>query len=125
MLGWNGEKKAWAWRWSARAWMVHVALELLRLGKEYQDLGEKHIPRVESTEVEGEKGTALVPTEEEQHVARRRERFYKELTVNAAYAPMTVHYSFDQMLLLGEGALGLLGCIVGWSSIGRAWRESA
>lgn len=111
--------------------MVHVALELLRLGKDYRDFGERHVSRVETTEVEGEKGTDIEETalalanEEEQHAARRREKFYNDLTVNVAYAPMTVHYSFDQMGLLGEGALGLLGCIVGWSSIGRAWRESA
>lgn len=74
---------------------------------------------------EGEKGEVVVREKEGEVVAReRRKKWMRELGVNAAYAPMTVHYSLKNGPL-GEGSLAALGMVVGWLTFGKAWRESA
>lgn len=120
--------------------MVHVVLELVRLGHRFGELsGEDWMrrrrnslrKRVEEGEVEapegfeGEMGKGEVEVGEEKRVAEEEWRkFSEDLGVNAAYAPMTVHYSFEKGFL-GEGNLGVLGCVVGWLTFGKAWKESA
>ncbi|KAL9104858.1 MAG: hypothetical protein Q9163_000244 [Psora crenata] len=87
-------------------------------------------------EQEGELKVALNPEgelelrrqkAEEQQQQQQQEwwgRWKKDLNVNAAYAPMTVHYSREQGLL-SESAIGVLGVVVAWWSFGDAWRASA
>lgn len=151
VLGWKKERSARAWVWSSRAWMVHVGLELVRLGYEWrqmkgQDWGRERRremreegalagkdegglgkEREEKAMALGEEKGELELREEKVEDEEVREKWVKwqrELGVNAAYAPMTVHYSFEGGPL-GEGSLGALGVVVGCLSIGRAWRNSA
>ena len=123
ILGWDKKRVAKAWVWSGRAWMVHVALELARLAYEIQQFASKGSGKVagETGEIEG-KGELELRDEKVQ--VQRWERWRTELGVNAAYAPMTVHYSLENGPL-GEGTIGALGVLVGWLTFGKAWRECA
>lgn len=58
--------------------------------------------------------------------AREREegRWWREIVVNLAYAPMTVHWSLEGGLL-SEAQVGMLGVVVGCVGIGEAWRGCA
>ena len=51
-------------------------------------------------------------------------KWYREVGVKVAYAPMTVHYSVENGIL-GEGVIAGLGTVVGALSIGQAWKETA
>ena len=138
VLAWKKERIAKAWIWSGRAWCAYVALELARLGYELVELqGQNH----------GEKGEKAMELEksslaEEEEIVEKGElelrmdkakdkgqkerwdKWYREVGVNVAYAPMTVHYSLENGIL-GEGAIGGLGAVVGALSIGQAWKETA
>ncbi len=137
IIGWDKKTVARAWVWSSRAWMAHVALEITRLGYEWRQLkGEEYGRKnkgvrneqkaADEGEVVEEKGELELRVEmvEEERVRERWGRWLRELGVNTAYAPMTVHYSLEEGPL-GEGSLGALGVVVGWLSIGRAWKASA
>ena len=138
VLGWKKERIARAWIWSGRAWCAYVALELARLGYEWRELrGQQagrrrksmEMEKSQLTEKEGEvveKGDLELRMDkvEDEGLKERYGRWYREVGVNVAYAPMTVHYSLEDGIL-GEGALGGLGVVVGALSIGQAWNETA
>ena len=135
VLGWKKERIAKAWIWSGRAWCAYVALELARLGYEWgelkgQDLGRQ---RRKSGELQGadnegetvEKGELELRMDkvEDDGLKERWGKWYREVGVNVAYAPMTVHYSLENGIL-SDGAIGGLGAVVGALSIGQAWKET-
>lgn len=140
VLGWKKERVARGWVWSGRAWCAYVALELARLGYEWRELKGREGARRErgsvgllekspSAEEEGEvvgKGELELRMDEveDESVRERWGKWYKEVGVNVAYAPMTVHYSLEDGIL-GEGVIGGLGAVVGALSIGQAWKEAA
>lgn len=136
VLGWKKEKIASAWIWSGRAWCAYVALELARLGYEWgelkgQDSGRQRRKSMELTrrDSEGErveKGELELRMDkvEDEGLKARWGKWYREVGVNVAYAPMTIHYSLENGIL-GEGAIGGLGAVVGALSIGQAWKETA
>ncbi|PNS19243.1 hypothetical protein CAC42_2420 [Sphaceloma murrayae] len=97
------------WLWSCRAWTVHTALEVVRLLRTRQltGIGEK--------EASGEVGGKRV--EEER-------AWWRSWFVNAAYAPMAVHYSVENGLI-GDEVLGMLGVVVGYNTFGHMWAQSA
>ncbi|CAD6589378.1 MAG: hypothetical protein ASARMPREDX12_003752 [Alectoria sarmentosa] len=136
VLGWKKERTARAWMWSGRAWCAYVALELARLGYEWgelkgQDLGRRRRKSVDLRGIDDE-GEAVEKGElelrmdkvEDEGLRERWGKWYREVGVNVAYAPMTVHYSLEDGIL-GEGAIGGLGAVVGALSIEQAWRETA
>ena len=140
VLAWKGERVGKAYKWGARAWMAYVMLEFVRLANEYSDLnreasitpttdkGEKDVAGKEVEVIkDDEKNLAGLQAEEQRVVKRNRWDSWKnKIGVNAAYAPMTVHYSIDAgAWSLSEGGIGALGCVVAWLTMGRAWRESA
>ncbi|KAL2049418.1 hypothetical protein ABVK25_010322 [Lepraria finkii] len=123
ILGWDKKQVAKAWVWSGRAWMVHVALELVRLGYEFSQFKSADTGKVDrKSETIGEKG--VLELRDEKVEARRWERWRTELGVNAASPPITVHYSLVNGPL-GAGTVGALGVVVGWLTFGKAWRECA
>ena len=150
VLGWSKERIARAWMWSSRAWCAYVALELARLGYEVMELRGQDIDRqtrksraleksqsaengelVEKGELD-EKGEVVEKGDlelrmdkvEDEGLKAKREKWYTELGVNAAYAPMTIHYSLENGIL-GDGAIAALGVVVGALSIGQAWKMTA
>ena len=139
VLGWKKDRIARAWIWSGRAWCVYVALELVRLGYEWRELkglevwrGRRKGIEAEKNQLVEEEGEVIEKGElelrmekvEDEGLKERWSKWYKEVCVNMAYAPMTVHYSLENGIL-GEGIIGGLGTVVGALSIGQAWRETA
>ncbi len=86
---------------------------------EKSQLGQKEGEVVEKGELD-----LRMDKVEDEGLKERWGKWYKELVVNVAYAPMTVHYSLENGML-GEGAIGALGAVVGTLSIGQAWKETA
>ena len=138
VLGWSKERIARAWIWSGRAWCAYVALELARLGYEVLELREQDIDRqtrkgraleksqsAEKGEV-AEKGELELRMDkvEDEGLKARWGKWYREVGVSAAYAPMTIHYSLKDGVL-GDGAIAALGVVVGALSIGQAWKMTA
>ncbi len=139
VLAWKKERVAKAWIWSGRAWCAYVALELARLGYELVELQEQNhggkgekVIELEKSSLAEEEGEVVEKGELELRMDKvkdkgqqeRWDKWYREVGVNVAYAPMTVHYSLENGVL-GEGAIGGLGVVVGALSIGRAWKETA
>ena len=111
--------------WSARAWGVYVGLELGRLGWEARKWNQG---RGEGGNDGGRgKGEAELVVKEKETEGKEEgdvdwEKWKREVGVNAAYAPMTVHYSMEGGVL-SEGAIGALGVVVAWLTMGKVWRE--
>ena len=100
--------------WSSRFWMGHVGLEFVRLGREWvlrKQVAERRGGRAEEVEVKMER-------------VRDEARWWREVVVNAAYAPLTVHWSVDGGVV-GEGVVGGLGMVGGWVGMGELWRRTA
>ncbi|MCJ1224321.1 hypothetical protein MMC12_000966 [Toensbergia leucococca] len=125
LVGWSAERCGKWWVWSGRFWMGHVGLEFLRLGRERWLWGRE--------EEVGEKGGKEVWKEvkwkgagrEGKGVAKEVEqRWWRELGVNAAYAPLTLHYSLEGGCVSPnvEGVLGFAAGALGW---GEVWRVTA
>lgn len=73
--------------------------------------------------VVGEGGKEAVG-EKEEKIQRRREseRWWRQVVANAAWAPLTLHWSVEGGVL-GEGAVGALGMVAGGVALGEAWRR--
>lgn len=126
------------WVWSSRAWCLYVGLELGRLGLEFRDMTKREKVVLEKKEEEEEedgsvvelreeKDDALVTFEKDEESKEMGEQWMKwrnDLAVNAAYAPMTVHYSLEDGIL-SEGPIAALGCVVAWCTFGRAWKDAS
>lgn len=96
------------WQLSSRFWATHVALDFIRLW------------RVRSlwTDIDGDEKEAKAAREKEV------ETWWRQLLVDACYAPMTVHYSRSPGILSEAqiGALGMVACMTGFRQI---WRNTA
>ena len=64
--------------------------------------------------------------EKEEKVEDRKinQEWYRSFVVNVAYAPMTLHWSFEQGLL-NEGLIGAFGILAGALGLREAWRQTA
>ncbi|KAF2104415.1 hypothetical protein NA57DRAFT_70622 [Rhizodiscina lignyota] len=112
ILDWTERKQTRWWLWSSRFWAAHVALDLARLGR------QRHLRKREAHERGGE--------EKEGKIERRKEEalWLKEVIVNAAYAPMTIHWSLEEGVI-SESMVGLLGTIAGGVSLRDKWMKTA
>ncbi|KAL5328934.1 hypothetical protein ACEPPN_002443 [Leptodophora sp. 'Broadleaf-Isolate-01'] len=110
VCGWSAEKQNRAWVWSSRFWAVHVLLDFLRLGRERSE--QRKVVKWKGREEEAER-------EEQEFWARWR----RQLVVNLAYAPLTVHWSLENGLV-GEFWVGLLGSVAGLAGLKELWRKS-
>lgn len=132
MLSVGERKRAKWWLWCCRAWAVSVGLEGGRLGREL--IVRRRIEREQkalSDRMRGGKAELVRVTDEEREEkeaklarAREMERWWHEVLVNAAYAPMTLHWSLERGLL-PEGVIGALGMIAGGLGLREAWRNTA
>lgn len=89
--------------------MTHVGLEFARLGYLWS---ERRRARSKGKEKE-----VLGDVEEER--AWRR-----DLVSNAAYAPLTVHWSLDEGIV-GDTWVGVLGTIAGGVDFAQVWKNTA
>ena len=115
VLEWSAERTARTARWSARFWGGFVGLEIARL------LYEAHRrSRRTARERIGDKTVAEAEADERAWSLQWR----KTLLRNAAWAPLTVHWSLEDGLL-SDLAIGALACIPGTLSIRDLWRRTA
>lgn len=140
--GWDGSAgrvgRKRLWLWSSRAWMVHVGLEVARLvrvwglrggkkgrGREGGEEGKGAIVKDEIGDgvvVKDEVGDGVVvKAEEEKNLGE--EKWWRDVLVNAAYAPMTMHWSVEDGVL-AEPWLGALGLVAAGVGFRQAWRET-
>jgi hypothetical protein len=110
VLGWSSERQGRAWVISSRFWMAHVVMDFVRLGRE---LAMRRSSRV------GEKGEVVAQDESEW-----REKWRKEMVVNMAYAPLTLHWSLEKGLV-GEFWVGLLGSVAGFTGLRVLWKNTS
>jgi len=101
VLGFPKKTEGKMWLWSTRMWATHIALEFLRL------------ERVRS--LRKKKGK-----DAEEEVASWR----KSLISNAAYAPLSLHFSVEKGLI-SDTAIGSLGSVAAIVGFRDAWARSA
>jgi hypothetical protein len=112
---WSGARgkarEAKWWVWSCRFWAAYVVLEGVRLGAVWKF----------DSEGDGEK-----EKEKEGKIAKREADrvWWRDVVSNAAYFPMTLHWSVEQGLLSDVG-VGLCGVFAGGANLVDAWRSTA
>ena len=120
--------------WSARAWMGSVGLEMVRLGVEGLEVRRRKIEErgVEEMggkeEGEGEKEVlseveAEVEAEAEAQRKKVEAKWWRDMRVNAAWMPVTVHYSLEEGFL-GQGAVAVLGLVPALTALREVWGAS-
>ena len=111
ILGWSTERQNRAWLVSTRFWMAHVVMDFIRLYHEYS---------VRKDKIKGgEKDDEVVDQAESAWQAKWK----KELVVDLAYAPLTVHWSLEKGLV-GEFWVGLLGSVAGAAGLRALWNNT-
>lgn len=113
------------WLWSCRFWAAYVVLEGVRLGTlaYYQRKEEGHGKEKEKERevlADGEKEGKLLPEQ------RKKENWlwWRDAFSNAAYFPMTLHWSVDGGLMSQVG-VGACGMVAGGANLVDAWRGTA
>ena len=117
ILGWSSEKQNRAWLWSSRFWMAHVGLDFVRLYRVW--MLRKQGATEEEKRTDGPKGDVI--TERGEEVWRKG--WIKEVVVNAAWAPLTLHWSLRQGLM-GDFWVGVLGSVAGVAGLGTLWSKT-
>ena len=90
---------------------MHVVLELVRLWR-IRGLGKG----------EGVKG--------EEKEEQEKRKWWRELCVNAAYFPLTIHWSMPTGEnesgggVMSEFWVGVLGSVAGWIGVRQLWKET-
>jgi hypothetical protein len=108
VLGWSKEKQTRAWVWSSRFWMLHVGLDFVKLWRE---------AKLRSLKGKGKEGVEGL--EESKWKAKWR----REMVVNVAWAPLTLHWSLEEGLV-GDFWVGLLGSVAGLAGFRELWKTS-
>jgi hypothetical protein len=91
------------WLWSSRAWMAAVGLEFVRLARVAQ-LGARQAAGAKTEEARAEEAA----------------QWRRDMLVNLANAPLTVHWSVEGGTL-GETAVGFLGMVAGLVGFRQRW----
>ncbi|RDW88696.1 hypothetical protein BP6252_00728 [Coleophoma cylindrospora] len=112
IMGWDSKKQNRAWEWSSRFWAAHVGLDLGRLCYEWNVRRRRDL-----------KGKEKDEGEVEQNDAAWRAKWRREMVVNLAYAPLTIHWSLEQGLI-GEFWVGLFGSVAGVTALRELWRQA-
>jgi len=117
VLGWSTQKQNKAWVWSSRFWMAHVGLDFVRLYHEYAVRKRHGVGTEEERRTDGGKGDVVTDRGEREWSAKWR----REMVVNLAYAPLTVHWSLEKGLV-GDFWVGLLGSVAGVAGFRELWK---
>lgn len=112
IVGWDTKKQNWAWEWSSRFWAAHVGLDLWRLWHEWSMRRERDLRGKEKD------GAVL-----EQSEIAWRAKWKREMVVNLAFAPLTIHWSLEKGLI-GEFWVGLLGSVAGVTGLRELWKNA-
>ncbi|KAL8765168.1 MAG: hypothetical protein Q9209_007667 [Squamulea sp. 1 TL-2023] len=115
------------WLWCCRAWAVHVFLELAKLYR--QRYLDNPVPKILDAkhQLESKTQNSSDRTRYRRHIAGYSEEnatWWRQLKINLAYAPMTLHYSLEDGLL-SNTMVALCGVLASSWSLGAAWRKTA
>jgi hypothetical protein len=110
------QRQARDWVWSSRFWAAHVLLEFVRLWRVRALWDNKDVEGKTNDEDE----------EKETKIKRKQEvdTWWRELLINACYAPMTIHWSVESGTMSDE-LVGLLGAIAGGIGLREIWKKPA
>jgi hypothetical protein len=126
VLGWTPAQQGSAFRWSSRFWALYVGAELGKLAA--GGLARRHRLLPPSSAVRTAVGTQEEKTEVEDGAktdrAEAESKWRKQVVRNAAWAPLTLHWS-TQTGLVSEAVVGLLGSVPGIVQMRDLWRETA
>jgi len=113
ILGWSKERQGRAWLWRNRFWAEHVVIDFVRLYHEF-------VKRRRDSQSTGKDDAVMDQAESEWRV-----KWKKELVVNLAYAPLTVHWSLEKGLpVIGDFWVGLLGSVAGITGLRVLWKNT-
>jgi hypothetical protein len=110
VLGWSTEKQNRAYIWSSRFWMAHVGLDFVRLYHE-------NAVRGRNKKGKGKEGV------EDLEESAWRAKWRKQLVVNSAWAPLTLHWGLEQGLV-GDIWIGVLGSVAGIANLRELWKNT-
>ncbi|MCJ1474894.1 hypothetical protein MMC13_003554 [Lambiella insularis] len=121
VLGFGPRKVSNWYIWSSRFWMAHVLLEFGRLGREWALRRENNRPALETSDkddngVEAKRG--------EIGKLEEKDGWWRQIYINAAWLPITVHYGTESGLT-GEAPIAILGLIAGLPGLRDAWRDTS
>jgi len=116
VIGLDGKLILRDWLWSSRCWMFAVGLEFIRLGRVRQKWNIADKKRREDGAV----------ASEEAKKKRREEvvQWRKDLVVNLANSPLTLHWSVDGGTL-DDTTVGFLGTLAGIIGFSERWNATA
>ncbi|KAH8801705.1 hypothetical protein F5884DRAFT_524901 [Xylogone sp. PMI_703] len=111
VLKWSKQKETKAWLWSCRFWMAYVGLDFIRLFREYA-LKKRRESGTEKNEAVAEQDAEWAAT------------WRRELVVNMAWAPLTLHWSLETGLV-NDFWVGFFGSVAGVVGITRLWKTTS
>lgn len=116
VLGWSAERQGRAWVWSSRFWAAHVGLEFWRLGY------ERAVRQAQRKKIENEN----LETKEhlKERTATAANSWSRDMVVNLAYAPLTVHWSLEKGFI-GDMWVGVLGTAAGAAGLAELWKDDS
>jgi hypothetical protein len=112
VIGREGKLILRDWLWSSRCWMFAVGLEFVRLNRVRQKWNS----------VDKKRQQEGVVVSEEAKIKRRQEvvQWRKDLIVNLANSPLTLHWSVDGGTL-DDTTVGFLGALAGIFGFSERW----
>ncbi|KAI4109325.1 MAG: hypothetical protein LQ339_001825 [Xanthoria mediterranea] len=123
------QRRAKYWRWCCWAWAVHVFLELAKLlllaRKRQLDADSAKVLKDEKSLRDTDEAEMcwgdLAATKKQQ---QETESWWRDLKINLAYAPMTLHYSLANGLL-NDSTVALCGVLASYWGLKGAWMKTA
>lgn len=117
VFGWSTEKQTKAYILSSQFWMVDIGLDFLRLYREYSL--RKQRGTEEEKRKDGPKGDVITDREDTKWEVKWR----RELILNLAWAPLTLHWSLEKGLV-SSFWVGLLGSVAGGTGLRELWKNT-
>ncbi|KAL8911143.1 MAG: hypothetical protein Q9171_003634 [Xanthocarpia ochracea] len=112
----NAQTRAKFWRWCCRAWALHVFLDIAKL------LRQRHLGNTRPEVKDATK--QLESANGGQDIAEREAQWWRELKINLAYAPMTLHYSLENGVM-SDSLVALCGVLASTWGLKGAWKKTA
>lgn len=116
VLGWTPQQQGRAYMVGSRWLAVYTGLELGKLLAKLVAASSKS-----KSSQKGEQG-ALESEDEEERA--QMEAVRRSMAINLAWTPLTLHWSTEKGLI-GDGWIGLGGCIPGIIQMRKLWKETA
>lgn len=133
---WGGGVDAW-YLWSTRAWLGHVVLDFIKLGREsallskakeqqqainYTPAADEIATTTTTTLLDSVKKKKKKTTDDDEEEVRK---WRKTLLNNLIWAPLYVHWSLERGIGVPESLTGLVGLIAGAWGLHDSWKATA